>query len=275
MSPLFYVVGLMGAGFVFGTFGTLLGLGGGVFAVPALVLWFDVPMHSAVAASLVAVIATSSAGASRNVAEGLANIRLGVCLEPMTVFGALLGGALAPFIPARVLIGIFAILLAAIGVMLWRGQGLKEEGSYRASGGRLDGRFLDPLSGEKVAYSVERLPATLAVSFAAGLSSALLGLGGGLLKVPALHLLSRVPIKAAAATSNFMIGVTAAASAVLYLGRGEIPLVVAGTMTLGVLLGSQAGHALSRKLSERSVSRVFSLVTLALAFEMARRALAS
>jgi hypothetical protein len=274
MTPALYTTGLLAAGFASGVLGTFLGLGGGVFGVPLLVLFFGVPMHAAVGASLVAVIATSSAGASSNVAKGIANIRLGVCLEPMTVLGALLGGALAPLLPPRVLMGLFALLLLGVSAALWRGRRGAQSPLVPARGGVLDGRFDDPASGGEVSYSVERLPATLGASLAAGVASALLGVGGGIVKVPALSLLSRVPIKAATATSNFMVGVTAASSAVLYLGRGDVPLQVAGTMTLGVLLGSQAGLVLSRKLSDRAISRVFSLVTLLFAVEMIRRAYA-
>lgn len=265
--------GLLAAGFASGVLGTFLGLGGGVFAVPLLVLAFGVPMHAAAGASLVAVIATSSAGAARNVAEGFANIRLGVCLEPLTVLGALLGALLAPAIPARLIMALFALLLLCVSAALWRGRGAGAQGWAPPSGGPLDGRFLDPASKAEVAYSVERLPASMAASLAAGIASALLGVGGGLVKVPALRLLSRVPIKAATATSNFMVGVTAAASAALYLGRGDVPLRAAGTMALGVLLGSQAGLALSRRVSDRGTARAFSVVMLALAWAMARRAL--
>jgi len=268
--------GILLTGAAAGAFGTLLGLGGGVFVVPVLVLAFRVPMHAAVGASLVAIVATSSAGASKNVALGLANMRLGLSLETMTVLGALCGGLLAPHLGARLLIALFAALLLAVSAMLWRsGPAQAEEGGSPLSGpGLLGGTYQDPASGKDVSYSVERLPAVLAASYGAGVVSALLGVGGGLVKVPALRLLSKVPMKAATATSNFMIGVTAATSAVLYLGRGDVPMPVVGPVVLGVLLGARAGLALSRALSDRATARIFAFVTLAMAAQMVRRALA-
>jgi uncharacterized membrane protein YfcA len=265
--------GLLLAGFFSGVIGVLLGLGGGVFLIPALVLLFHTPMRSAAGMGLVAVIATSSAGASRNLTSGLANVRLGVCLEPMTVMGSLCGGLLAPFIPARALIGLFAVLLFSVSFMLLRGARPAQEPAEAASPGRLGGTYLDKASGKTVSYRVRNLPYAMGASWAAGAASALLGVGGGLFKVPAMRLLCGVPMKAATATSNLMIGVTAASGAVLYLGRGDVPIEPAGTVALGVLAGSQAGHWLSARLSDRGVTRAFSLVTLAAALEMLGRAL--
>lgn len=270
------IIGLLVAGAAAGVFGTLLGLGGGVFLIPLLVLVFHLPMHSAVGVSLIAVIASSSAGASKTVALGFANLRLGMSLETMTVLGALCGAGLAPHLPARFLIALFAALLAALSVLLWRSGRPEGEGDAvsTAKGGALGGEYLDPASGKTVSYSVERLSALLGASLAAGISSGLLGIGGGVMKVPALRLLGRVPMKAAAATSTFMLGATAAASAVLYLGRGDVPLAAAGTVALGVLFGSEAGLRLSKSLSDRTVARIFAAVLLGIAVQMARRALA-
>ncbi|MBI5245036.1 MAG: sulfite exporter TauE/SafE family protein [Elusimicrobia bacterium] len=270
------IAGLLLAGAAAGVFGTLLGLGGGVFLIPLLVLVFHIPMHSAVGASLIAVIASSSAGASKTIALGFVNMRLGMSLETMTVMGALCGAWLAPHLPARLLIALFAAILFVLSGLLWRGgrSGGNADGASGAKGGVLDGEYFDPASGKTVSYSVERLPAAIGASLAAGIASGLFGIGGGVVKVPALRLLSRVPMKAAAATSTFMLGVTAASSAVLYLGRGDVPLAVAGTVALGVLFGSEAGLRLSRKLSDLTVARIFAVVMLGIAVQMMRRALA-
>jgi len=286
-------IGLLAAGAASGLIGSLLGLGGGIFLIPALVLAFGVPMHSAVACGLVAVIATSSAGGSRNARFGFANVRLGMTLETTTVLGALAGALLAHRLPERALIGLFTLLQFAVSVVLWRrrypdavpfppadggahGRAARQ-GSALASPeerGLLDGEYYDPAARQTVRYSVRNLPAALAASLGAGLMSALLGVGGGIVKVPALHLFCAVPMKAAAATSNLMIGVTAAASAAVYLGAGRVPALISATVALGVLAGSQGGLWLSRRMSDAGVRRVFATVTLIIALLMLRRFLA-
>ena len=273
-EPLLRTVGLLAAGAACGLMGALLGLGGGIFLIPALVLVFGVPMHSAVAAGLVAVIATSSAGGSRNAEQGFANVRLGMVLEPATVSGALAGALLAQFLPERALLALFTGLLFGVSVALWRRRHPRPGDIVAAGSGLLDGGYHDPSSGRAVSYSVRRLPAALAASLGAGLMSALLGVGGGIVKVPALHLFCGVPMKAAAATSNLMIGVTAAASAVVYLGRGHVPALLTATVCLGVLAGSQGGLWLSRRMSEAGIRRVFAAATFLIALAMLRRALA-
>jgi len=274
LHEFFRIVGLLIAGAASGLIGSLLGLGGGIFLIPALVLIFKVPMHSAVAAGLVAVIATSSAGGSRNAQKGLANVRLGMTLEVATVLGALAGGLLAPSLPARLLGLLFSTLLLVVSVVLWLRRRSRDAGEYSARGGLLDGRYYEPAARREVRYSIKRLPAALAASMAAGMLSALLGVGGGIVKVPVLHLFCGVPMRAATATSNLMIGVTAAASAMLYLTGGFVPALVCATVSLGVLAGSRAGLWLARRLSEGMIRRIFSAVTLIIAVLMLRRFLA-
>lgn len=244
-----------------------------MFLVPALVLFFQVPMLEAVAAGLVAVIATSTAVASVNVATGLANMRLGIVLELATVLGALGGALLAGRLAPPALIALFAVLQALVGVLLWRGpaQGEAKENAQPARGA-LDAAYYDPATGAEVSYRLRRLWAGLAVSLAAGGLSGLLGIGGGVFKVPALHLFCGVPMKAAAATSNFMIGVTATASAFLYFGRGNVEPAATSAVVLGVLAGSAGGMRLSRSLEDQSLRRAFAALLFALSLQMLRRA---
>jgi uncharacterized membrane protein YfcA len=274
------------AGTATGALGAVLGTGGGVFLIPVLVLSLGVPMHYAVATSLVSVIATSSAVASTNVERGTANMRLGMTLEVATSVGAILGGYGAGWLSAYMLEGLFGIVLLPTAVLMWLGrveEGAKESlhadrppsGSYPCdleAIGALGGRYYDDQEQCVVAYGVRRLSAGLAVSSLAGAVSGLLGIGGGIFKVPTLHLLCSVPIKAAAATSNFMIGVTAAASAFLYYGRGEVRPVLTAATVLGVLLGSALGSHLNRRLRASGVRRLFAVLLLAVAGQMLYRA---
>lgn len=265
-------LGLALSGFGAGLLGAVLGIGGGVFLIPALVLAFSFPMPQAVATGLVAVIATSSAVASVNVERGWANMRLGMFLELATVAGALAAGLAAAAIPARALIGAFGLLLAAFAALLWKPPAASDPGPAAVLG-PFDGRYFDPAAGREITYHFRRLPLGLAVSTAAGALSGLLGIGGGVLKVPVLNLYCGVPMKAAAATSNFMVGATAAASAFVYYGRGHVDPLAAGPVVLGVLAGSAAGARLSRRLADASVRRGFAALLVFLSVQMLRRAL--
>lgn len=267
-------LGLALAGAGAGLLGAVLGIGGGIFLVPALVLFFGVPMVNAVATGLVAVIATSSAVGATNVDRGVANMRLGMVLEVATVAGALAGSFLAHHVDPRFLVGLFSAMLFAVTVLLWRGPAADAEPPpHERDTGALGATYEDPAAGGKVSYRLRRLPAALGVSGAAGALSGLLGVGGGVFKVPALHLFCGVPMKAAAATSNFMIGVTAAASAVLYLGSGSLLPRPTALVVLGVLAGAALGANISARLKDASVRRLFALLTLVLAAQMLRRAL--
>lgn len=285
VSPLNALL-LLAAGAVTGVLGAILGTGGGVFLIPLLVMVLGVPMHEAVATSIVSVIATSSAVASTNVERGIANMRLGMTLEIATAFGAITGGLTAAVLAAKSLEALFALVLVPTALLMWRGRTekpLDDDAEHAVaakpaadphavgSASRLGGAYVDPAGG-KVSYEVERLPAGLAVSFVAGNLSGLLGIGGGVFKVPALHLLCGVPVKAAAATSNFMIGVTAVASAFLYYGSGKVVPGVTAAAVLGVLAGSALGSVLNRSIGGRSVARLFAGLLLAVAAQMFYRA---
>jgi uncharacterized membrane protein YfcA len=267
----------LGAGMV----GALLGIGGGVVLIPILVLGFDVPVHAAVAAGLVAVVANSSAAGSGYVSRGLANLRLAMSLEVATTLGALAGALTAALLSERVLLLVFSALMTATAVLLViGGEGGEREAADPADPGagyeipgRLAGAFTSPRTGELVRYQARRLPAGLAVSFVAGNVSGLLGVGGGFLKVPAMRLGMGVPTRVAVATSNVMIGVTAAASLVIYLQRGFLYPLVAAPVALGVAPGALLGARLSRRVSSRLMARLLAVVVLVVAVQMVLRAL--
>ncbi len=268
MSPL----PLLAAGAATGLIGSILGIGGGIFLVPALVLWFDVPIAHAAGAGLVAVIATSTAASASNVKKGTANMPLGLVLETTTVLGAITGGLLAAHSPERAVIFVFGILLAVISLLLWRDPA-KDSAKTAPARGVLGGEYYDPAERRTVRYGVRRMPTALSAGFFAGNLSGLLGVGGGVLKVPVLHLWCGVPMKAAAATSNFMIGVTAAAGAIVYFGHGRLDAPLSATVALGVLAGSTIGARTAGRLRDQWLRRGFSALTLFLALQMLRRAL--
>jgi hypothetical protein len=218
-------------------------------------------------------------------------MRLGMTLEIATALGAITGGLTAAWLSAATLEGLFAVVLIPTAVAMWRGKSMEAPSAAAPSAepnsrpatatadtasaappAVLGGRYFDEAEQRDVTYRVERLWAGMVIAFVAGNLSGLLGIGGGVFKVPALHLLCAVPIKAAAATSNFMIGVTAAASAFLYYGRGEVRPAVTAAAVLGVVAGSGLGLLVNRRVRADAVRRLFALLLLAVAGQMLFRA---
>ncbi len=280
---------LLAGGSAAGLFGSLLGLGGGVLIVPMLTLGFGLPLREAVAVSLVSVIVTSSASAGVYLQRHVANLRLGMVLELFTATGALLGGLVAFLLDERVLAALFALLLAWVAASMLRrrdpqprvavqptadpadpGSPASASAPTNAEAGVGD-TLADRLSGP--GYHVEHLPRGMVGSVAAGLISALLGVGGGIVKVPVMHLVLGVPLRVATATSNMMIGITATSSAVIYLLRGEIDPYVAGPTALGVFLGASLGSRIAHRIDVRVLRWLFVIVLVYTSFQMARRAL--
>lgn len=255
-----------------GLFGAVLGVGGGIFVIPFLVLVLGVPMHNAVAASICMVVATSSAAASVNVGKGFVNLKLGMSLEIFTVLGAMAGGVVAGHLDGPTLMGVFGAVLIPISYLMVKTLPARPEIAEGSSLGRLGGEYFDPVEARTVRYRIHKVPAVLGVSLLAGVISGLLGLGGGIFKVPAMNLLCGVPMKAATTTSNFMIGVTAAGSAFLYLGRGEVHPLLAGGAVLGVLAGSTGGAWATPYLRGATLRRAFGLFVLVTAAQMLWRA---
>jgi uncharacterized membrane protein YfcA len=278
------VVGLLmlGGGAVAGVFGSLLGLGGGVLLVPLLTLGFGLPLREAVGVSLISVIVTSSAAAGVYLERHVANLRLGMTLELFTAIGALVGGSIAFLLDEQLLSLLFGGLLLYVAATMARAgfRKVPEATTDTADPDRHQAPDPDPgpldapttlerLSGP--GYRIRNLGLGMAGAGAAGLVSALLGIGGGIIKVPVMNLAMGVPFRVATATSNMMIGITAAASAIIYLIRGGIDPYVAGPTAIGVFLGATVGSRLSHRVDLRLLRLLFVVVLIWLAIEMIGR----
>jgi uncharacterized membrane protein YfcA len=251
-----------------GLVGSILGLGGGVFLVPLLTLALGVPIRTAIAASLVSVIATASASATVNLNRGLVNLRLGLVLELATSIGGLMGGLAAAWFSQRELFLAFGATLGTMGVVMMLRSGRRNVIADTAvEPGLLGGRLQE---GENsYVYRFRRPHLGLLSSLVAGAVSGLLGVGGGIIKVPFLNAFCGIPIRVAAATSTFMIGVTAAASAYLYFGRGDILLPLTAAVAIGALPGSLLGARLSDRVHARSLKAMMAVVLILVATRMA------
>jgi uncharacterized membrane protein YfcA len=259
---------------VAGFLGALTGLGGGVVLVPLLTLFFKVDLRYAIGASLVSVIATSSGSAAAYVKEGFSNIRIGMFLEIATTIGALLGAFLTAKVPASALAIIFGVVLLYSAYVSRRTRPrteTPEPPDPLATKLKMNGTFPDT-SGIRN-YNVYRVPAGFGVMFVAGAISGLLGIGSGALKVVAMDQAMKIPFKVSTTTSNFMIGVTAAASAGVYLSRGYIDPGLAMPVMLGVLIGSLMGTRVLVKTQTKLLRLVFSTVIVLLGLEMVLKGL--
>ena len=269
MNVVEFTVLVGGGSLVAGFLGALTGLGGGVVLVPLLTLFFKVDLRYAIGASLVSVIATSSGSAAAYVKEGFSNIRIGMFLEIATTLGALLGAYLTAKIPASVIAIIFGLMLMYSAYVSRRTRPRTETErppDPLATKLKMNGWFPDT-SGIRQ-YNVYRVPVGFSTMFAAGALSGLLGIGSGAMKVVAMDQAMRIPFKVSTTTSNFMIGVTAAASAGVYLSRGYIDPALAMPVMLGVLIGSLIGTRVLVKTQTKSLRLLFSGVIVLLGLEM-------
>jgi uncharacterized membrane protein YfcA len=249
------------AGAAAGALGALLGLGGGIFLVPFLNLGFNFPITIAAAISLTTVIATSSAVSAGRAGQQLINMRLGMLLEVATAAGSLFGGVTAQFLSQSTLQRLFGIVAMVVAmVMLTRLKRRNVMLDPSIDPGVLGGRFYDEESGGLVTYRIKRLPVAIGASFVAGNVSSMLGIGGGIIKVPILNAWCGMPMRAAAATSAFMIGVTATAGAVIYYGRGQILPILAAAAVLGVQLGSWGGMRFGQRASAKWLKILMAVV---------------
>jgi hypothetical protein len=256
------------SGLAAGAFGALLGLGGGILIVPILTLGFGVPLTAAVGTSLICVIATSTGAAAINVRAGRADVRLGITLGAGTVVGALTGAVVAGFLPERLLAGLFAVLLAYTAFTM--AGGLRRRSAPAPRDTAVDPAAPD--GPDAPAYRTRRLPLAVGGSFVAGNVSGLLGVGGGIVTVPLIHLVMGGPMRVAVTTSNFMIGITAAAGAYTYLFRGDVDPRLAAPVVLGVAAGAAIGAAASANVRASWLVALFVIVVAYVAVRMALRA---
>lgn len=245
-----------------GALGSLLGIGGGLIMVPFLHLLFHAPFRTALGISLLSIIATASGAASIYVRQGKVAVRLGIVLELATVVGGITGGVIAGWLSERVLSFLFAVLLIFTAWTMARRANHAEH-------------VPEPLEGSKEEKAddipMKHLPLGLGGSFVAGMSAGLLGIGGGVIKVPLMHEVMGVPFKIATATSTFMMGVTATATALIYYARGDIDPVLAAPMILGILPGASLGAHLARLLPPRALKLGFAVVLLYIAVSLLLR----
>jgi uncharacterized protein len=264
---------VMALGALGGMFGALLGLGGGIFIVPFLTLGFGLPFRQAAGIGLMTVIATSSVVSAQRAGDGTINLRLGIVLEIATTLGGLAGGLTALWLSQRTLRVMFGLVALAISGVVFRQINQRNalpEGDTDT--GWLGGQFFSPEHNRMLLYRVHRLPVALAMSFLAGNVSGLLGIGGGILKVPALTAWCGVPLRVAATTSSLMIGVTAAASAPLYYAAGEILPQYAAASVLGVMVGTRAGFWIAGRAKAKGLKVLLGIVLIFVALMMLVRA---
>ncbi|MFD0792610.1 sulfite exporter TauE/SafE family protein [Mucilaginibacter litoreus] len=270
MSVLVFTAIILVGAYAAGLLGSLTGLGGGVVIIPLLTILLGVDIHYAIGASLVSVIATSSGSAAAYVKEGITNIRLGMFLEIATTIGALVGALVAVYIPTQYIAVLFGIILIFSALMSLRKKAERflSKPTYLAAKLKLYGSYPDG-SGQQVEYGVTRVAGGFSMMLFAGVISGLLGIGSGALKVIAMDTIMRIPFKVSTTTSNFMIGVTAAASAVVYLQRGYIDPGISMPVVIGVLLGAMTGSKiLVHTTSSRWLRWVFAIVVTFLAGQM-------
>jgi uncharacterized protein len=269
-----FMLWLFAVSVVASALGGMLGMAGGIFIVPILTMFGHVEIHAAIGASIVSVIACSCGGAAPFLNNRLTNIRLAIVLETATTMGALTGVLLAGILPDLYLYFLFAVILfLSAQQMLARRRNpilasVPAANKHWTAALRLDSSYPDRELGREVLYRVHRVPLGMMLMYGAGLISALLGIGSGVLKIPALDTAMRLPIKVSSATSNFMIGVTAAASAGVYFMRGNIVTEVAGPVALGSVLGAIVGARILLIVSNDRLRLLFVIILMALGIQM-------
>ncbi len=275
---------LLAGASVAGFFGSLLGVGGGMFIVPMLVLGFHLPMRTAVAASIVSVIATSNAGGSSYVDQRITNLKLGIFLEIFTTLGAILGSYLALHTREWVMLLVFATVLLYLAYANFTTRSLDDRkiaGGQFALGKQdaltkllgLRGVYQDKAANRSVAYVVTGGYAGSAISLLAGVTSGLLGVGGGVFKVSAMNHYMNVPMKVAVGTSKLMIGITAAVSAAVFFMAGVVQFAVVAPIAVGTTLGATVGTSIMNRLHTSTLKWIFSLLVLYISYSMLAKAL--
>jgi uncharacterized protein len=280
-----FVLWLLGSAILAGFLGALLGVGGGIFIVPVMVLMFHLPIKIAVAASIVSVIATSNAGGSSYVDQRITNLRLGMFLEIATTIGALSGSFLALYLQQWAMMFLFAVLLLYMGITAFRHRKLDDKrirsGDYEnAKPDRLsaflhlNGSYHDHAAQRTVNYVVTGAPVGSGICYLAGVASGLLGVGGGVIKVSAMNAHMNVPMKAAVGTSKLMIGVTACVSSMLFFLAGLIHFYVVAPVAMGTTIGATIGTMIMNRLHSVLLKWLLALLMIYLSYGMFANALA-
>ncbi|HSP14009.1 MAG TPA: sulfite exporter TauE/SafE family protein [Thermoanaerobaculia bacterium] len=270
MTPLLFVLTTFAIALVAGILGSLLGLGGGIIVVPALALLLHVDIRLAIGASIISVIATSSGAAAAYVRERLTNLRVAMFLELGTTSGAITGAFIAGLIHPRWLFVLFGAVLgySALAMLRSKVDHPADETHPWSRALRLSSSYYDEVLDREVPYKVKSPGVGLVLMYGAGTISGLLGVGSGALKVPAMDLAMGLPIKVSTATSNFMIGVTAAASAGVYFSRGQVDPFIAAPVAVGVLTGALFGSRLLPRIENRVVRRLFVAALIIISLQM-------
>ncbi len=265
MDPVILVVMLI-IGILAGFLGALFGIGGGLFLVPALTLIADMGAKEAAAISLVSIIATSVGGTVFYLDKGVTNIRLGLLLEISTVIGAITGAILSGYLEDWLVMTIFIIvvLISATRMILNRKKEVEDDPEGEFS-------FRDNKTGEEIRYSLKNKPLGFVTCSLAGIISSLSGVGGGLIKVPVMNMMMNVPMKAATATSSYMIGITAFSGAIIYFLNGQIVLEVAAFTTIGTFIGALIGSRVSKVFDGSAMKKYFSILLFIIAGIMCLR----
>jgi uncharacterized membrane protein YfcA len=274
MTPLTFFFVTLFAAFFAGLLGSLLGLGGGIIITPVLTLLLGVDIKYAIGASIVSVIATSSGAAAAYVKEHMTNLRVAMFLEVGTTAGALTGAYLAHLMNDRYLFIIFGVILGYCALMMLRRKSSDNRPVPRdwfADKLKLHDHYFDKSAHREIYYKVTLTPVGLVLMYIAGIVSGLLGIGSGSLKVPALDLAMRLPIKVSSATSNLMMGVTAAASAAIYFAEGDINPFIAAPVAVGVLAGAIIGSKLLSRIHAHHIRVVFVIILLLVSLQMLKK----
>lgn len=254
-----------------GGFGALVGVGGGLITVPLLVA-LGVEVHTAIGVSLLGVISVSTAGSASYLKQGFVQQRLGLTLLVATVAGGIAGGYVAGLLDARTLSGIFGVVLVLVAFQMLRARArppaevVGEPGTFD-----IDAAYVEPTTGERVAYRARNVGLATGLSIFAGAISGLMGVGGGIVNVPTMNVLMGVPIRVATATSTYMLGATASAGALLYVARGQIDAVLAAAVVTGVFVGATVGARFSRRLPREVLSALFVVIAAVFSAQMLLR----
>jgi uncharacterized membrane protein YfcA len=269
------ILQLIPVGILAGVLGYLLGIGGGVLIVPVLVLIFGYPIHTAVAASLASITVGSVLISASNLNRNFVNVPLAVTLETVTILGALIGGYISVSVSERPILIMFSIVTLITAYLMWKKTVSTEDAETPPDEGNgfYSGSYMDELRGRVIHYKVKKVHYSMLVSAGAGVISSMLGVGGGFFKVPAMNILSGVPLRVATATSNFMIGFTAAAGCVAYIFHGYMLPQLAGSIIAGVLIGSTFATAKLRKVTDSRIKKLFIFILLLIAVQMFIRSL--